>query len=80
MRLITGVLLFLIPLSIFAQNDSIWMKSNDILVGELKSLSKSVVTFETDYSDKDFKIDYDGNIYLISDNPKSYLWKLSKIL
>ena len=29
---------------------------------------------------RDFKIDYNGNIYLISDSPKSYLWKLSKIL
>ncbi len=59
MRLSLGVLLFLIPLAIFGQKDSIWMKNNDILVGELKSLSKSVITFETDYSDKDFKIDYD---------------------
>jgi hypothetical protein len=59
MKLIIGLLLFLVSFSIFGQNDSIWMKSNDILVGELKSLSKSVVTFETDYSDKDFKIDYD---------------------
>jgi hypothetical protein len=59
MKLIAGLLLFLIPLSIFGQKDSIWMKNNDILVGELKSLSKSVITFETDYSDKDFQIDFD---------------------
>jgi hypothetical protein len=59
MRFTVGVLLFLISLSLFGQNDSIWMKNKDVLVGELKSLSKSVVTFETDYSDKDFKIDFD---------------------
>jgi len=59
MRLLVGVLLFLVPLLTFGQNDSIWMKSNDLLVGELKSLSKSVVTFKTPYSDKDFQIDYD---------------------
>ena len=27
---------------------------------------------------RDFKIDAEGNIYLISDSPNSYLWKLSK--
>ena len=29
---------------------------------------------------RDFKIDYNGDIYLISDSSESYLWKLSKIL
>jgi hypothetical protein len=73
MRLIVGVLLFLAPLSIFGQNDSIWMKSNDLLVGEIKDMSKSVVTFKTPYSDKDFKIDFDEiarfstqNLYVIN--------------
>ncbi len=59
MRLTVGVLLLLIPLSIFGQKDSIWMKSNDVLAGELKTLSKSIITFETPYSDKDFQIDFD---------------------
>ena len=59
MKLNVGVLFFLISLSSFGQNDSIWMKNKDVLVGELKSLSKSVITIETDYSDKDFQIDFD---------------------
>ncbi len=59
MRLTVGVLFFLLPFLIYGQNDSIWMKNNDLLVGELKSLSKSVLTYETDYSDKDFQIDFD---------------------
>ncbi len=58
MRLIVGVLFFLLPLAIYGQNDSIWMKNNDLLVGELKSLSKSIVTYKTPYSDKDFQIDF----------------------
>ncbi len=58
MRLIVGLLFFLIPLVTFGQNDSIWMKNKDVLVGELKTLSKSVITYETPYSDKDFKIDF----------------------
>ncbi len=59
MKFLVLILFFLLPLSIFSQNDSIWMKNNDLLVGELKTLSKSVITLETDYSDKDFKVDFD---------------------
>ncbi len=73
MKLTISVLFFLISLSFFGQNDSIWMKNNDLLVGELKSLSKSVVTLKTEYSDKDFQIDFDEisrftteNIYVVN--------------
>ena len=65
----------------------------DLLVSSLNGESlirldvenNEIVAKEIIFSDKigrirDFKIDYDGNIYLISDSPKSYLWKLSKIL
>ncbi len=45
--------------SLWAQNDSIKLKNNDLLVGEIKTLSKSVLTLKTSYSDKDFKIDFD---------------------
>jgi hypothetical protein len=55
------------------QNDSIWTKNNALLVGELKALSKSVLTFKTSYSDKDFKIDFNEvtklstqNLYVIN--------------
>lgn len=36
--------------------DTIYLKNKDVLVGEINGMSKSVVTFETDYSDSDFKI------------------------
>ena len=65
----------------------------DLLVSSLNGESlirldvenNEIVAKEIIFSDKigrirDFKIDYNGNIYLISDSPKSYLWKLSKIL
>lgn len=55
------------------QNDSIWTKNNALLVGELKTLSKSVLTLKTSYSDKDFKIDFNEvtklstqNLYVIN--------------
>ena len=38
-----------------AQKDSIKLRNNDLLVGEIKTLTKSVLTFKTSYSDKDFK-------------------------
>lgn len=48
--------LLLCPVIVFSQNDSIKLANNDLLVGELKKMDKSVVTFKTKYSDKDFKI------------------------
>lgn len=42
-----------------AQTDSLFMKSGDIVVGELKSMVRSVATVETKYSDSDFKVDWD---------------------
>lgn len=41
-----------------SQNDTIQLKNNDVLVGEVKSLDKGVLTLKTSYSDKDFKIDF----------------------
>lgn len=37
-------------------NDSILLSNNDLLVGEIKKLEKSVITLKTKYSDSDFKI------------------------
>jgi len=45
--------------ALYAQNDSIKLRNNDVLVGEIKTLNKSILTFKTSYSDKDFKIDFD---------------------
>jgi len=65
----------------------------DLLVASLNGQSlirldlenSKIIAKEIIFKDKigrirDFKIDYNGDIYLISDSPKSYLWKLSKIL
>ncbi|MCJ7758148.1 MAG: DUF481 domain-containing protein [Gillisia sp.] len=50
----------LIGLTTSAQNDTIRLKNNDILVGEIKSLSAGILTMETFYSDKDFKIEFNN--------------------
>jgi len=46
--------------SLHAQIDSLILKNGDVIAGELKSMDKGVVTIETDYSDKDFKIEWGG--------------------
>ena len=51
-----------------AQRDSLVLKNGNVIVGELKSLDKGVVTIETDYSKSDFTIEWSGikEIYLRS--------------
>jgi len=41
-----------------AQNDTIRLKNNNVLFGEIKSLTTGILTMETSYSDKDFKIEF----------------------
>jgi len=60
-------------LQVFAQKDTLVMKNGDMLVGDIKELSKAVMKMETDYSDADFTIEwnkvgeiYTHNIFIIS--------------
>jgi uncharacterized protein DUF481 len=48
-------------------NDTLVLVNNDMLVGELKKLDKSVITFKTKYSDKDFKIKWHKVLEIYSD-------------
>ena len=41
-----------------AQPDSLWMSNGDVIVGELKEMSRGVVTIETDYTDSDMKLEW----------------------
>ena len=43
-----------------AQNDTIISRDGDILVGEIKIMEKGVLILKTDYSDENFKIEWDG--------------------
>jgi hypothetical protein len=52
------IFIIMLPLHGFGQNDTIRLKNNDILVGEVKSLSAGILTMETFYSDTDFKIEF----------------------
>jgi hypothetical protein len=52
-------ILILLAAQAFAQNDTLVMKNGDKLIGEIKELQQAVMKFETDYSDKDFTIEWD---------------------
>ncbi len=45
---------------IFAQSDSLILNNGNVIIGEIKSMNKNVIVIETDYSDSDFKIEWDG--------------------
>ena len=67
------ILLIICTMQAFSQNDTLVMKNGDVLVGEIKELQQGVMKFETDYSDKDFAIEwnnvreiYTSTIFIIS--------------
>ena len=46
-------------INLFSQSDSLEFKNGNIMDGEIKSLERGVVVVSTDYSDSDFKIEWD---------------------
>ncbi len=55
------MLVFLaIVFNIQGQNDSLVFKNGNYIIGEIKEMDKGVLIVETDYSDSDFKIEWDG--------------------
>lgn len=50
-----------------AQIDSLVMNTGEILVGEIKDLKQGVIVIETDYSDSDFKVEWDKVKYINTD-------------
>jgi hypothetical protein len=51
---------FLFAMNSSAQSDSLILNNNNVIIGEIKSMNRSVVVIETDYSDSDFKIEWEG--------------------
>ena len=47
---------------VYAANDTLIVSNGDELVGEIKSMERGVLIMETDYSDSDFKIEWDNVI------------------
>lgn len=42
-----------------AQKDTLFLKNKDVLVGTVENFAAGVLSFSTDYSDEDFKIEFD---------------------
>lgn len=69
----TFLFFFFLSSLVYSQKDSIKLSNGNILVGEIKSMDKSVLVFKTPYSDSDFKIKwyrvkeiYSDRIFIIS--------------
>ncbi len=43
----------------YAQNDSLLLNNGDVIIGEVKDMDRGILTIETDYSDSDFKIEWE---------------------
>jgi hypothetical protein len=56
----------LLCVNIYAQSDTLYSATGDVLAGEIKSLNRNVLTFDTDYADSDFKIEWKSVNGLIS--------------
>lgn len=53
-------LLLFVSFSILAQKkDKVYSVTGDVLIGELKSMERGVLIFDTEYADSDFKIEWD---------------------
>ncbi|ULQ54158.1 DUF481 domain-containing protein [Flavihumibacter fluvii] len=74
-KLAIFVAMFMIPIITMAQSnkDTLHFKNRNSIIGEIKSLDKGIVIVETDYSDKDFNIEWEkvksiktGTIFLIT--------------
>jgi hypothetical protein len=55
----TTILLFAIICVSYAQNDTLILNNGDVIVGDLKSMDRGVLTIEPPYSDSDFKIEWE---------------------
>lgn len=60
-RLILFIIFFIIGINDnYAQTDSIIFKNGNFILGEIKSMNRNVLKVETDYSDSDFLIEWNG--------------------
>ncbi len=58
MKKYLSILFLLWGLLALAQHDTLRLKNNDQIIGEVKSIFAGVLTIETDYSDKDFAVEF----------------------
>lgn len=54
------VIFMMVAAGIHAQVDSLIFSNGNYIVGEIKSMDRGTLTMETDYSDSDFKVEWEG--------------------
>lgn len=57
--------------SVFSQIDTLVLNNNNTIVGEIKLMDRGILQIETDYSDSDFKIEWDEVVTL---NTQTYFY------
>ena len=65
-KVLLGILFLSASASLFAQKDTVYSSTGDMIVGEIKSMSRNVLTFDTDYADSEFKLEWNNVDGLIS--------------
>lgn len=78
---------FSLSLLVMGQKDTIWFTNDEMVIGEIQSMDKGVVSVETNYSDSDFQIDWDkvlqirthSRFLVILKNEKKYLSALNSV-
>ncbi|MEN8115979.1 MAG: DUF481 domain-containing protein [Bacteroidota bacterium] len=65
-KLTIAVFFLLLFSNMYAQNDTLYTATGDMLIGEIKSMSRNVLTFDTDYADSEFKVEWANVDGLIS--------------
>ncbi|MCP4884685.1 MAG: hypothetical protein GY908_12940, partial [Flavobacteriales bacterium] len=50
------ILLTFISVVVYGQKDTLTLSNNDVLVGTIEKMDRSILTFSTSYDDSDFKI------------------------
>ncbi len=56
----SAALLVILSFQAVAQTDSIVFNNGNYMVGEVKSMNRNILKIETDYSDADFTVEWDG--------------------
>lgn len=59
-KILALFVLFAIHCTNYAQNDTLRLNNGDVIVGDLKSMDRGVLTIEPSYSDSDFKITWES--------------------
>lgn len=59
-RLFIAALLVFISSTVFGQQDTMYSATGDMIVGEIKSMVRNVLTFDTDYADSEFLVEWDN--------------------